>query len=297
MPKTKAAMISAAYDALSKMNKDQLGEHLSRLMEAEEIDPEEDEDEEEAEVKFEKKKHTKEGFDADLKKLIKSEATLSEGFKEKASVIFEAALNAQITEHVQRLEEQYVQELNEEVAAIRSEMVENIDKYLDYVVENWMEENRLAVDNGLRTEISESFMKALHGVFTEHYIEVPESKVDLVDDLAAKVEELEENLNKSVRKSIDLQERVEDLSREKILWEATQDLTQIQAEKLRGLMEGTDFDSEKSFSKKVETIKEAYFNSRTITENVLDDNEMPSENDTSGMSSTMAAYLAALKKQ
>jgi hypothetical protein len=227
--------------------------------------------------------------------LVESEATLSEGFKGKASVIFEAALKSKLSEHVERLEEQYAEELSEETARIQSDLVEKVDGYLNYVVEQWMDDNKLAIENGLRTEIAESFMSQLHAVFTEHYIEVPESKVDLVDELAAKVEELEEQVTSHVDANIELKESVKTLTREAIIRESATGLSETQAEKLKSLVEDVDFDTAESFEEKVATIKESYFK-ETKAEVISEDAVVESdEADEISVSPMMQRYLDALK--
>lgn len=283
LPKTKAAMLKAAYDKMSKMKKTEMMKTYERMC-SEDLETDED-----AIVEG--------NFDEDLNALVDSEATLSENFKEKAEVIFEAALKSKLGEHVDRLEEQYAEELAEETTRIQNELVEKVDGYLNYVVENWMEENKIAIENGLRTEIAESFIQALHGVFTEHYIEVPEGKADLVDDLANKVDDLEEQLNSTVEKNIELKEKVSDLTRQAIIVESAADLSEAQAEKLKSLVEDVAFESEESFTKKVATIKESYFKETVVeattqTEEQLDE----SSADEIDVSPMMERYLAALKK-
>lgn len=234
-------------------------------------------------------------FDEDLSALVESEATLSDGFKEKAEVIFEAALSSKLNEHVERLEEQYETELAEETQRIQEELVEKIDSYLSYVVESWVEDNKLAIENGLRTEIAESFMSALHSVFNEHYIQVPDEKVDLVDGLADKVDELEEQLNKAVQDNIELSETVRDFARESVIREAAHDLSEAQAEKLKSLVEDITFDSEETFAHKVDTIKESYFRKQSVQmqseEEQIDEGTKQVE-----VSPMMQQYLSALKK-
>jgi hypothetical protein len=232
-------------------------------------------------------------FDEDLKALVESEATLSEGFKDKAEIIFEAALKSKLAESVESLEAQYSEELAEETGRIQSELVEKVDGYLNYVVENWMEENKLAVENGLRTEVAESFMTALHGVFTEHYVDVPEGKVDLVDDLATKVDNLEEAVNVSEQKNIELAQEVNSLTRAAIVRESATGLSEAQAEKLKSLVEDVTYESADAFSAKVDTIKETYFKEvKTVSEEV----EMHDHSaDEVSVNPRMASYLAALK--
>jgi hypothetical protein len=235
-------------------------------------------------------------FKEDLDALVDSEATLSEAFREKAEVIFEAALQSKLSEHVERLEQQYEEQLAEETTKMQSDLVEKIDGYLNYVVENWMEENKVAIENGLRTEIAESFMQALHGVFTEHYITVPESKVDIVDELASKVDELEEQLNNSLERGIELAEQVKSLAREAVIRESATDLSEAQAEKLVSLSEGVEFESAEKFAKKISTIKESYFKKDTVKQATDEAEHLTEDMKTVEVSSSMARYLAALKK-
>jgi mRNA-degrading endonuclease RelE of RelBE toxin-antitoxin system len=234
-------------------------------------------------------------FAEDLNALVESEATLSESFKAKAEVIFEAALSSKLSEHVERLEEDYQTQLDEQVQQIQESLVEKIDGYLNYVVESWVEENKLAIGNGLRTEIAESFMSALHGVFTEHYIQVPDEKVDLVDGLADKIGELEEQLNRTVQDNIDLVESVKAYARQSVISELAKDLSEAQAEKLKALVEDISFESEDTFAQKVETIKESYFRKVSVQtqaeEELLDENTKEVQ-----VSPMMQQYLNALKK-
>jgi hypothetical protein len=240
-------------------------------------------------------------FDDDLEALVESEATLSDDFKGKASTIFEAAVNSKlmekaadmelvtatlIAEKVEELEEQYNSEISEAVVEAREELVEKVDGYLNYVVETWMEENRLAVETGLRTEIAETFMGSLKDLFTESYIEVPESKVDLVDDLAEQVIALEEKLNQETSTIIEMRSEMQNLERHAIIAEASRDLAGTQADKLTKLAESIDFESSEAFADKVDTLVESYFSeqpqvevetstpNQSITEaNELDDGE------------------------
>ena len=276
-PKTKAGMLQAAYNKMAKMKKEELAATFGKVMEGSEA-------EEEAVVE--------QNFAEDLDALADSEATLSEGFKDKASVIFEAALKSKLSEHVERLEEQYAEELAEETSRIQNDLVEKVDGYLNYVVEQWMEDNKVAVESGLRTEIAENFMSALHGVFVENYIQVPESKVDLVDELSAKVDELEESLNEKIEDNVSLKESVNSLTRQAIIRESSVGLSEAQAEKLKSLVEDVDFGDAKTFASKVETIKESYFK-ETKAEVIAEDTAVESEE--VSVSPRMAAYLKALQ--
>ena len=300
VPKTKAGIINAMYSEMSKMKKTDLQAAYEKFMGKDDEDGEDDDDDDDnqEEMYAKKKGKMKESYDfeADLDALVASDESLSEGFQEKAATIFEAAVKTKVAGEIDRLEAEYTQHLEEETAGIRDELVEKVDGYLNYVVENWMEENRVAVENGLRTEIAESFMEALKGVFTEHYIDVPESKVDMVDDLAEQVQELEEQLTKSTEDNIRLNESVAEFRRAEILAEASKDLAVTEAEKLKSLAEDVDFEDADTFAKKVATLKESYF-AKTVTENVEEaEVSMNAEGDDVEVSPIMEKYLTALSK-
>ena len=181
MIKTKAGMIAAIVGKMQGMNK----QAITAMYNGESFAPE---GEAIAEEEVKPTVNVEVDFKDDLKALVSEEATLSDEFKQKAETIFEAAINSKVNAEIDRLEEKYNEELAEEVAITKADLVEKVDNYLNYVVENWMEENKLAIQNGLRTEIAEDFMNKMKDLFTESYIEVPEGKVDLVDDLADQVE-------------------------------------------------------------------------------------------------------------
>jgi hypothetical protein len=236
-------------------------------------------------------------FSEDLDALVESEATLSEEFKAKTAVIFEAAVKSKLVEEINRLEEAYATQLDEEVASVKTDLVEKVDSYLDYVVEQWMDDNKVAVQSGLRTEIAEGFMNKLKEVFTESYIDVPESKVDLVDELATAHEELEEEFNTAVAKSISLQEELEVYKRDSIIREASRGLAETQVEKLSNLAESIAFESEEDFAAKVATLKESYFKQeKTATSIIEEDTESESADDSVVTSSMMESYLQAIRK-
>ena len=287
LPGTKAGMINAMYMKASKMKKEELAGMYAKLMG--ETVAEEVEADDQPIVEYQA------DFSADLDALIESEATLSEEFKAKTAVIFEAAIKSKLADEIDRLEENYRTELDEEVAATKADMVEKVDSYLNYVVENWMEENKLAVQSGLRTEIAEKFMNSLKDLFTESYIEVPESKVDLVDELAAEVEDLEEALNASTAKAIQVSEELESMKRNEIIREASKDLAETQVEKLAKLVEDITFEDEDTFAEKVKTVKESYFKKEAV-ESVIEDAVEDEDGNIVEASDTMAQYLTAIRK-
>jgi len=281
-PKTKAGMISAMTDKMLKMPKNEMAKLYSSYNESVDM--------EDIEVVSETTNTS-----AELEALVESEATLSEEFKAKTAILFESALKSKLSEEVDRLEAQYKEELAEEVSSTKSDLVEKVDNYLNYVVETWMEDNKLAVQNGLRTEIAETFMEKMKDLFTESYIDVPESKVDLVDELAESVDELETKLNESTQKVIDTTVELEGYKRNTIIREASRDLAETQVEKLKALVEDVDFGSEDAFTSKVNTIKESYF-SQKIKEEVSQDIAEDANAQTAEVSDVMGSYLSAIRK-
>jgi len=281
-PKTKAGMISAMTDKMLKMSKMEMQGMYDSYSESVDM--------EDSEVVVETTVDTS----AELDALVESEATLSEEFKQKTAILFETALKSKLSEEVDRLEDQYKAELAEEISSTKSDLVEKVDNYLNYVVETWMEDNKLAVQNGLRTEIAETFMEKMKDLFTESYIDVPESKVDLVDELAESVDELETKLNEQTQKVIDTTVELEGYKRNTIIREASRDLAETQVEKLKSLIEDVDFGSEELFTEKVNTIKESYF-SQKIKEEVSQDIAEEADQ-TVEVSDVMGSYLSAIRK-
>lgn len=284
-PKTKAGMISAMFNKMNGMSKAEMQDMYQSYHKANEsVNMEEDE------VIAENSVDTATELDA----LVESEATLSDEFKAKTAVLFETALKSKISEEVERLERQYEEELSSEVEQTKSDLVEKVDNYLNYVVETWMEENKVAIESGLRTEIAENFMTSLKDLFTESYIDVPESKVDLVDELAEQVEELETKLNETTQKVIDTSGELEEYKREAIIRENSRDLADTQVEKLKTLLADIDFDSEDKFAEKVATVKESYFTKEvTSDEEILEEDTADNAIETS---SSMDAYVQAIRK-
>lgn len=281
-PKTKAGMISAMTKTMLSMSKGDMEKLYASYSES--VDMEEDEVIAETSV----------DTTAELDALVESEATLSDEFKAKTAILFETAVKSKLSEEIDRLEAEYKEELAEEIASTKSDLVEKVDSYLNYVVETWMEDNKLAIQNGLRTDIAESFMEKLKDLFTESYIEVPESKVDLVDELSESVEELESKLNETTQKVIETYEELEVYKRETVIREASRDLAETQVEKLKSLVEDVDFDSEEKFAEKVATIKESYFKKEVTPEEqeaIVEDADATVET-----SSSMDRYIQAIRK-
>jgi hypothetical protein len=205
----------------------------------------------------------------------------------------EAAVKSKVSEEVSRIESELQEDFDEELKTTREEMIEQIDGYMNYVVEKFMEENKLAIENGIRTEIAEDFMTKLKDLFTESYIEVPESKVDLVDELSEQVADLEARLNETTETAIEQSKVMEELQRDAIIREHSRDLAETQVEKLKSLAEDIDFEDEETFASKVATIKESYFTKKkvTVAEEVVGDEAEETE-----VSDVMARYVSAIKR-
>jgi hypothetical protein len=255
VPKTKADIINAMYGQLKAMKKDDIMASYKSIM---------------ASCGGVHEETEADSFASDLKVLAEADQELTEDFKAKASILFEAAVANKVQTIQEELESQYAEDLQEEVTYVRESLVEKIDDYLSFVVESWIEENQEFVDNKLRTEITENFMTALQGVFTEHYIEVPASKVDLVDELSEEVTEVKESLANAEAEKSELASQVVTLQREKIISEASTDLASTEAGKLSSLVEDTEFVDADTFSAKVATIKEGFFKESNQSEELVE---------------------------
>ena len=291
MPKTKAAIMAAIVKEMGGMNKVTLAASYKAMMKKPEESYAEgiESDDQPQLVEYQA------DFEEDLNALVENEATLSDEFKDKAGIIFETAIRSKLSEEIDRLETKYNEELAEEVESTKADLVEKVDNYLNYVVEQWMDDNKVAIQSGLRTEIAEKFMNNLKDLFTESYIEVPESKVDLVDQLAEEVAELEAASNEAIAKNLSMMEELETYKRDAIIREHASGLAETQIEKLKDLVAEVEFDDEDTFAQKVETVKESYFTKKSsesadITEE-SDDGETVTE--TTG---SMAQYLQAIQK-
>ena len=290
MPKTKAGMIAKMVGTMQGMNKQQINAMYTQYNST---DPEAFDGEPIAEDEVKPTVKVEADFKDDLKALVNEEATLSDEFKQKAEIIFETAINSKVNAEIDRLEEKYNEELAEEIESTKADLVEKVDSYLNYVVEGWMEENKLAIQNGLRTEIAEDFMNKLKDLFTESYIEVPEGKTDMVEELADTVDDLETKLNKATDDAISMAEELENFRRDAVIREASKDLADTQVEKLTKLVDNIDYEDQETFAQKVATVKESYFktNQVTGTEEIEEDDTPAVE-----VSGSMDQYLKAIKK-
>jgi hypothetical protein len=235
----------------------------------------------------------------DVKALVSADADLSEDFKDKAATIFETAVKTRIKEQSAILEAQFEEKLASETETVKEAMVEKVDSYLNYVVEEWMKENELAVERGIRTEIAEDFITGLKGLFKEHYIDVPEEKYNVLDDLTSQVKDLESKLNEQIEKNVVLAKGTNELTRASLVVSVSEDLADTEKEKFASMAENVEFDSAEKFAEKLETIKESYFPKTKIEETASIDSvdsvaaNIPAD---AGTSDAMAAYTAAITK-
>ena len=233
----------------------------------------------------------------DLNALIQGEE-LSEEFREKAATIFEAAINSKVKGIQEELTASYEEKLVEEVASIKEELKDRVDSYLEYVADEWIAENQLAVESGLKEEMTESFISGMKSLFEEHYVTIPEEKYDVIESMVDKLDEMEGKLNEQIEKNVALNKRLAESVSDVVFAEVTDGLAQTQKDKLAGLVENVEFESETAYREKLETLKESYFPTkvaqRNQTENLTEEAGSPVE--TSNHSPTMEAYLKTLTR-
>ncbi len=216
---------------------------------------------------------------------------LSEEFREKAKTIFEAALKSKVTELREAMEAHYEAKLVEEVEGMKDELIERVDSYLEYVADEWLQENALEVERGLRTEMTESFLSGMRGLFEEHYVSIPDDKYDVVENMVDKLDEMESKLNEQIEKNIAITKSLSEATGGNILSDVSEGLSSSQKEKLASLAEGVEFESEESYKEKLETLKESYFKTAPKRSDSEVLNESAATPDVSG---SMAAYIQAL---
>ena len=217
---------------------------------------------------------------------------LSEEFREKAKTIFEAALKSKVTELREAMDAHYEAKLVEEVEGMKDELVERVDSYLEYVADEWLQENALQVERGIRTEMTESFLEGMRGLFENHYVSIPEDKYDVVENMVDKLDEMESKLNEQIEKNISITKSLSEATADGIVSEVSEGLSSTQKEKLASLAEGVGFESEQSYKEKLETLKESYFK----TSPKRSDTEVLTEENAAAPATTdaMSAYIQAL---
>jgi hypothetical protein len=285
-------MPKAALDALNK----------SKDKEVKEVADKDDEKKKEVSEIMDKEKEVKKETakdkvkDMDMKEdvaALTEGEDLSEEFKAKAATIFEASIKAKLVEEIENLESEYETKVNEKVEETKSEIVEKVDAYLNYVVEEWMKENELAIEKGLRAEITEDFIGGLKSLFESHYINVPQEKYDVIEAQTAEIEKLKEEVNSTIEKNVELNQAIGQHVRTDIINDVTSDLAETETEKLKGLAEGIEYKDAESFRASVETLKNSYYPKAKASD--TESNEV-AENNAGSMNESMAAYTAAISK-
>ena len=237
--------------------------------------------------------------DQDLAALFGGEE-LSEEFQEKAKTIFEAALAAKVSEVQETLAAEYEKALSENLVSVKEELVERLDAYLEYVADEWVSENELAIEHGLKTEMTESFLEGMKKLFEDHYVTIPEEKYDVIESMVDKLDEMESKLNEQIDKNVALNKRLAESTADVIFSEVTEGLAQTQRDKLATLAENVEFESENGYREKLETLKESYFPSKTSTpnsksENLTEESEA-TDYQSKSVSSTMERYLQTMTR-
>jgi len=299
MPSTKVEL-KAAMDKMinSKMMKPQMMAMYAQMVksmkmpetEAMKKDDEMDEVKKEAVEKRIKEVDVSEHVDA----LMNGEGDLSEEFKRKAATVFEAAVKSKIRDEVSRLEDEYKTELDESIQSTKTELTEKVDNYLNYVVEEWMKENELAIERGLKGEIAEDFISGLKSLFEDHYVDIPDEKYDVLEAQSEKISELEKKLNESMDTIVELNGKTSNLVREQVISESTSDLADTEIEKFKSLTDDVEFTNEESFREKLDTLKESYFpKTKPVNTQTIDDVETGTAQDVDTTGS-MKAYMSAI---
>ena len=311
---TKADLLKKIAEHFKSEDEEVVKESLSAILEASKKDDDEDEDEEEMDEATKKEashgddddedededdEEKSESYDMsdDIEALVGGE-DLSEEFKTKAKTVFEAAVSAKVRDIKEELESQKRDEIVEASNEIKEELANKVDSFLGYVAEEWVKDNELAIERGLKSELTENFISGLKALFEDHYVEVPDDKLDVVDELASKIEEVEAKLNEEVSKNIDLSQERDALVRDKVVSEMSSDLTSSEVEKLTKLIE--DLDQDEDFESNVKTIKESYFSGSKETlqldEEVVSDSDENASTEDKILDPSMAAYSAAIGK-
>jgi|TARA_R110002050_G_scaffold105346_1_gene215042 hypothetical protein len=295
MPKTKMEYMTAMKDMMAdmgKMKKDQLMATYDMMKNAMHEKEESDEDKAKSEAVEARMKSI--DVAEHVEALLNGEGDLSEEFKTKAATVFEAAVKSKVRSEVERMEEEYTTELEGNINATKEELTEKVDTYLNYVVEEWMKENELAVERGLKGEIAEDFISGLKQLFEDHYVDVPDEKYDVLEAQSEKISELEGKINEMMEASITLKSNNAELVKEQVMSEVSSDLAETEIEKFKSLIEDVDYSNEASYREKLSTLKESYFpKSVTVVTETIDDVQTGQAQDVDS-SGSMAAYMSAI---
>ena len=305
IPKTKNAMLKNIYDQVNGMLKSDLSAKYEAILKATtQVVKEEEEVQEETETTKIQAVTPQEieppNVEDDVEALVAGEEGLSEDFKKKASTIFEAAVHAKVVDEVNKRMEEQQKEVEAGKDEFQKELTEKVDGYLTYVVEEWMKENELAIERGIRSELVEDFMSGLKTLFTEHYIELPEEKVDMVDDLFTKVEELETSLDEEINRGVELQKELSQFKKDDAIKQTTKDLADSDSEKIAKLAEGIEFENTEQYIEKLNVLKESYFpKSDAVTSEITETDEtieVQGEETPEKLDESMQHYTSAIRR-
>jgi len=303
VPKTKNQMLKNIYDQVNKMKKSDLSGKYEQILKAATQVVKEEEEVKEETTKIQAvspQEIDPPNVQDDVEALVSGEEGLSEDFKKKASTIFEAAVHAKVVDEVNKRMETQQKEVEASKEEFQKDLSEKVDGYLTYVVEEWMKENELAIERGIRAELVEDFMSGLKTLFTEHYIDLPEEKVDMVDDLFTKVEELETSLDEEINRGVELQKELAQFKKDDALKQATKDLADSDSEKISKLAEGIEFENSEQYIEKLNVLKESYFpKSDAVTSEITETDEtieVQGEETPEKLDESMAHYTSAIRR-
>ena len=291
LPTTKKAMIELLVKNMNKLTKEQIKAAHKNILTTVESAKASKKQESARAVKV--KESIKVNVQDDVEALLNGEEDISEEFKKKTTTIFEAAVREKVESEVDRLEKQYEITVAEEVNEVRDGLVEKIDSYLDYVVEEWLKDNEVAIESGIRSEVTEEFISGLKRLFEEHYIDIPEDKVDVLSDLTKENEDLKEQVNNEINRNIELKKEKDTVSASEVFNDVVDGLADTEIEKMKSLGEGIEFEDEDSYREAISTLRENYFpKTRVAEEEVVEVEESP-EDDLNG---PMATYYKAINR-
>ena len=305
MPKTKSGMIQAMYDSMNKMKKADIAASYGKVMAAMNGESDEHDDEDPAEDKKVNKEAVENRVKSidvsdDVNALVSGDDSLSEEFKTKAATIFEAAVKSKVKSEIVRLEGEYENELSEAKETVKEELTVKVDNYLNYVVEQWMTDNELAIEKGIKGEIAEDFIAGLKTLFEDHYIDVPDEKYDVLESKEKELEEMKSKVNEMTEKAVADKKLIEGYTKDEIFESAVDGMADTEKEKMKSLVEDVAFEGADAYSKKLSTIKESYFGvakeAPASTENVDTITDSNDGNIVADMSDSMSRYAAAISR-
>ena len=291
LPTTKKAMIELLVKGMNKLTKEQIRTAHKNILTTVESAKASKKQESARAIKV--KESIKVNVEDDVEALLNGEEDISEEFKKKTTTIFEAAVREKVETEVDRLEKEYEQSVAEEINEVRDDLVEKIDSYLDYVVEEWLKDNEVAIESGIRSEVTEEFISGLKRLFEEHYIDIPEDKVDVLSDLTKENEDLKEQVNNEINRNIELKKEKDSVSASEVFNDVVDGLADTEIEKMKSLGEGIEFEDEDSYREAISTLRENYFpKTRVAEEEVVEVEESPEDE----LNGPMATYYKAINR-